>query len=84
MTGSDSSGERCVEEKKYKLCIEVLKRFNRAGILKHLILVGSWSIYFYKYYFNSPGYSTFIRTTDIDFLIPVLLIRLFLRMLRRT
>jgi len=60
-----------VEEKKHKLCIEILKRFNNAGILKNIIVIGSWSIYFYKYYFNSSTYSTYIRTTDIDFLVPV-------------
>lgn len=59
-----------MEKKKYKLCIEVLRRFRKAGLLSHIIIIGSWSIYFYKYYFKSKSYSTFIRTTDIDFLIP--------------
>jgi len=50
--------------------MQVLNIFNKAGILKHIILIGSWSIYFYKDYFKSKAYSTFIRTRDIDFLVP--------------
>lgn len=60
-----------MEKKTYNLCLEVLKRLNKAGILKHIILIGSWSIYFYKEYFKSKSYSTYIRTRDIDFLIPI-------------
>lgn len=59
-----------MEKKTYDLCLKVLKIFNKADLLKHIILIGSWSIYFYKNYFNSESYSTFIRTRDIDFLIP--------------
>ena len=59
-----------MEKKTFNLCLEVLRRLNKAGVLKHVILVGSWSIYFYKDYFKSKAYSTFIRTRDIDFLIP--------------
>ena len=60
-----------MEKKTYDLCLEVLKRFENAGVLKQIILIGSWSIYFYKHYFNSESYSTFIRTRDIDFLVPI-------------
>lgn len=60
-----------MEKKTFNLSMEVLKRFERAGILKRLIIIGSWSVYFYKYYFNSKEYSTFIRTMDIDFLVPL-------------
>lgn len=60
-----------MEKKTYNLCLEVLKRFDEAGILKHIILIGSWCIYFYKEYFKSKFYSTYIRTRDIDFLIPI-------------
>ena len=60
-----------MEKKTYDLCFTILKRFNKAGILDNIVLIGSWSIYFYKKYFNSKSYSTFIRTRDIDFLIPL-------------
>lgn len=60
-----------MEKKTYDLCFNILERFNKAGILEDLVLIGSWSIYFYKSYFNSKTYSTFIRTRDLDFLIPL-------------
>ena len=60
-----------MEKKTFDLCLEVLKRFEKAQILNKIILIGSWSIYFYKYIFKSKEYSTFIRTRDIDFLVPV-------------
>ena len=60
-----------MEKKINSLCLEVLNRLDEADVLKCLIVIGSWSIYFYKYYFKSKDYSTFIRTMDIDFLIPI-------------
>ncbi|MDP2911532.1 MAG: GSU2403 family nucleotidyltransferase fold protein, partial [Candidatus Omnitrophota bacterium] len=62
-----------MEKNQYKLCFEVLRRFNKAGILDGLILIGSWCLYFYKDYFENISYidiST-IRTRDIDFLVPI-------------
>lgn len=53
------------------LCLEVLERLDKSGILSQLIIIGSWCIYFYKYYFKSKDYSTYIRTGDIDFLVPI-------------
>jgi len=60
-----------MEKKINSLCLDVLNRLNEAGVLKDLIVIGSWSIYFYKYYFKSENYSTYIRTKDIDFLVPL-------------
>ncbi len=60
-----------MEKKTFNICLEVLNRFEKVGILRHIVLIGSWTIYFYKYYFKSKEYSTYIRTKDIDFLIPV-------------
>ena len=60
-----------MEKKTFNICLEVLKRFEKTGVLKNIILIGSWAIYFYKYYFKSKEYSTYIRTKDIDFLIPI-------------
>ena len=60
-----------MENKQFNLCLEILHRFNKAGILDDLILIGSWCLYFYKhYYFKNPSlpYLT-IKTRDIDFLI---------------
>jgi len=60
-----------VEKKKYKLCLEVLHRFAKAGILKDIILIGSWCVYFYKEYFYGVYVVPPIRTRDIDFLVPL-------------
>jgi hypothetical protein len=60
-----------VEKKQYELCREILKRFNKAGILDDLILIGSWCVYFYEDYFSGIAHmkSTALKTRDIDFLI---------------
>lgn len=60
-----------MEKKKYELCLEVLKRFQKAGILDGLILIGSWSLYFYQYYFSHTDFTPSIRTRDLDFLVPL-------------
>ena len=60
-----------MEKKQSDLCLEILKRFHKAGILDDFILIGSWCVYFYKDYFDNVPYidQTTIRTRDIDFLV---------------
>lgn len=60
-----------MEKKQSDLCLEILKRFHKAGILDDFILIGSWCVYFYKDYFDNMSYidQATIRTRDIDFLI---------------
>lgn len=60
-----------MEKKQYELCLEILRRFNKAGILKDFILIGSWSAYFYNEYFAGTPYldRAALKTRDIDFLI---------------
>lgn len=41
---------------------------SQAGILDHVLLVGSWCALFYKDYFIGIEYRPVIRTRDIDFL----------------
>lgn len=60
-----------MEKKINSLCLEVLRRLDKSGVLSELIIIGSWCIYFYKYYFKSKNYSTYIRTKDIDFLVSI-------------
>jgi len=60
-----------VEKNQYELCIEVLRRLEESGILKDVMLIGSWCIPFYKDYFGSVQYSTAIKTRDVDFLVPI-------------
>lgn len=57
-------------EKRYALCLDVLKRFQDAGILQEVILVGSWCMHFYRDYFKGVKYMPTIRTRDIDFAVP--------------
>jgi hypothetical protein len=59
-----------VEKNQYRLCIEVLRRLEKAGVLQDMVLIGSWCLPFYKDYFSGVAYSPSIRTRDIDFLIP--------------
>jgi hypothetical protein len=59
-----------VEKSQYELCAEVLRRLDRAGILKHLVLVGSWCTVLYREYFSSRTYAPALRTRDIDLLVP--------------
>jgi len=59
-----------VEKNQYELCVKVLKRLEKAGVLKDVILIGSWCIPFYKEYFAGIKYISTIKTRDVDFLIP--------------
>ena len=60
-----------MEKKQYEICIEVLKKLEQKKVLGYIILIGSWCVYFYKYYFENSDYNSFIRTRDIDFLVPI-------------
>lgn len=57
-------------EKQHKLVVEILRRFSNSGILKHVLLIGSWSAFFYQDYFQGILYAPVLRTRDIDFLVP--------------
>jgi len=59
-----------VEKSQYELCVEVLRRLDKAGVLKHIVLVGSWCLLFYKSYFASAKYAPILKTRDVDLLIP--------------
>jgi len=39
-------------EKKYALCLEVLRRIEKAGILNEIMVIGSWCIYFLQFKFS--------------------------------
>ncbi|MBN1493984.1 MAG: hypothetical protein JW938_07545 [Candidatus Omnitrophica bacterium] len=53
----------------YDLVFEVLRRLQSSKVLSSMILIGSWCMHFYKYYFTSDEYVGAIRTLDIDFLV---------------
>lgn len=60
-----------MEKKQHDLCLEILRRFHREGILDNFILIGSWCVFFYKDYFSPSQHIERIalKTRDIDFLI---------------
>jgi hypothetical protein len=60
-----------VEKSQYDLCIEVLRRLDKVGVLKDIVLVGSWCTLFYKEFFGRKNYTTSLITRDIDLLIPL-------------
>jgi hypothetical protein len=60
-----------VEKSQYELCIEVLRRLNKVGVLKNAMIIGSWCIPFYREYFAETNYKPSLKTRDIDFLIPL-------------
>ncbi len=49
---------------------EVLETLQRAGLLKQLVLIGSWCAYFYASLFEKGAFEAGIKTLDMDFLIP--------------
>jgi len=59
-----------VENSQYDLCVEVLRRLDKAGILKDIVLIGSWCTIFYKDFFAGKRYMTSLTTRDMDLLIP--------------
>ncbi len=59
-----------MEKSQYDLCVEVLRRLDSAGVLKHIVLVGSWCTLFYKSYFGHTRYAPVLKTRDIDLLVP--------------
>ncbi len=59
-----------MEKAQKDLCIEILHRLDKTGILKHIILVGSWCTFFYKDFFAGRKYMVSLTTRDIDLLIP--------------
>ena len=60
-----------MEKSQYDLCIEVLRRLDKVGVLKDIVLVGSWCTLFYKEFFGQKNYTASLTTRDIDLLIPL-------------
>jgi hypothetical protein len=55
---------------KFDLLVKVLGDLQDAGILKHLVLVGSWCQDFYRYQYGNPKEIPATKTMDADILIP--------------
>ena len=59
-----------MEKSQYELCVEVLRRLDKAGVLQDVVLVGSWCTLFYKDFFGGQQYIAPLKTRDMDLLIP--------------
>ncbi|MDD5673831.1 MAG: GSU2403 family nucleotidyltransferase fold protein [Chitinivibrionales bacterium] len=55
---------------KFDLLVKVLSDLQDAGILKYLVLVGSWCQDFYRYQYGNPEEIPATKTMDADILIP--------------
>jgi hypothetical protein len=60
-----------VETNQYRLCEEILRRLQDAGVLDGLVVAGSWCVVFYEAYFDSKDFTPTIRTRDLDLAVPV-------------
>ena len=60
-----------MEKNQLNLILRVLKKMYASEVLDNLVIVGSWALYFYQYYFHQGEYFPDIRTRDIDFLVPL-------------
>ena len=49
----------------------ILKLLDEEGILDKLIIIGGWCLIIYRYIYNNPKEISSLRTSDIDFLIPI-------------
>jgi len=59
-----------VERKQVNLLFKVLSLLDKEGVLKHLVVAGSWCLYFYKFYYKKRQPIVSLRTRDVDFLLP--------------
>jgi len=46
---------------------ETINTFDKVGLLRYVMIIGSWAEYIYSYYFTSD-FTSSLRTTDLDFL----------------
>jgi len=60
-----------VAKSQYEVCVGVLRRLRKEGVLEHVVLIGSWCVLFHEDFFRLDGYYPTIRTRDIDILVPV-------------
>lgn len=59
-----------MDRKQSNLLIKVLRLLQEERLLEHLIIVGSWCLYFYKLYYDKRQSIATLRTRDVDFFIP--------------
>lgn len=60
-----------MEKKKYELLMQLLTRLQEAGVLKNVLVIGSWCMLLYERYFDTDEFRAALRTRDVDLLIPI-------------
>jgi hypothetical protein len=55
---------------KFEILYTILKDMQDTGVLKHVVLVGSWCQEFYRHHFENSFAIPATRTMDADILIP--------------
>jgi hypothetical protein len=55
---------------KFEILYTILKDLQEAGVLKHVVLVGSWCQEFYRHHYEDSFEIPATRTMDADILIP--------------
>lgn len=58
------------KEAQFDLLLELLRRFEKEEILKEVMLIGSWCLFFYRSALWEGSGLPAVRTLDADFLIP--------------
>lgn len=53
-----------------RLVYRLFRSLEGAGVLDHVVLIGSWCLLAYKQYFTGVPFEPGIRTRDIDLLVP--------------
>lgn len=53
-----------------RLVCRLFRSLEGAGVLNHVVLIGSWCLLAYKHYFTGVPFEPGIRTRDIDLLVP--------------
>ena len=57
-------------EAQFDVLLDLLRKFDREGILRNMMLIGSWCLFFYRSALWENSNLPVIRTLDADFLIP--------------
>jgi hypothetical protein len=57
-------------EKEFELFSKVIEALHNRGVLKKLVLIGSWCTTYYRGMFENHDEIPALRTSDIDFMIP--------------
>lgn len=51
------------------LFLKIIEKLNTGGVLRDVVLIGSWALPIYKTYFDDDPEIPILRTTDVDFLL---------------